>query len=529
MRRWNGWGDDEIIYPLPDNAISVLESWVGSAAPPKDISLQDALRHVPDSRLPHHQLVSKDPELRLRHARGQSFPDWVVMRSGRIPACPDGVSFPQSDSQVRDLIQFCVDIGACLIPYGGGTSVVGHVNPLPGNAPILTVDISRMNQMRNFSKTNHLATFDAGVCGPDLEAQLRARGFTLGHFPQSFEYSTLGGWVATRSSGQQSLGFGRFEDLFSGGTLESPNGSLVMPPFPASAAGPDLREIILGSEGRLGILTVVTVRVTPLPEREDFHAVFFPTWEDGLIAVRKIIQARLPLSMLRYSTSTETATTLALAGHERLIGTLERLLSIRGAGAQKCMLLIGLSGDDALVKLTRKETLNIAHEHDGVHVGRTFGSQWHKNRFRTPYLRNTLWDLGYGVDTLETAIQWGRVSSMVDSIEAALKDTMAEMGENVHVFTHLSHLYATGCSVYTTFLFRLVRDPDENIERWISLKKAASRAVVSQGGTISHQHGVGTDHKEYLDAEKGDLGIDAIQRLCESFDPQGIMNPGKLV
>jgi alkyldihydroxyacetonephosphate synthase len=529
MRRWNGWGDDEIDYPLPDHAISILEDWVGLGAPPKGIPMQEAVHRVPDSRLPHHALISRDAEVRLRHARGQSFPDWVVMRSGGIPLHPDGVAFPQKDAQVRDLIKFCGEVGARLIPYGGGTSVVGHVNPQPGDAPVLTVDMGRMNQLRSFSETNQLAAFEAGVSGPDLEAQLRARGLTLGHYPQSFEYSTLGGWVATRSSGQQSLGYGRIEDLFAGGRMETPSGTLEMPTFPASAAGPDLREVVLGSEGRLGILTEVTVRVTPLPEREDFHALFFPVWENGLAAVRELVQARLPLSMLRYSTSAETATTLALAGHERLIGTLERLLSVRGAGQQKCMLLIGFSGQDAVVKLTRKEAFNIAREHAGVHVGRTFGSQWHKNRFRTPYLRNTLWELGYAVDTLETAIQWESATAMVDAIEAALKDTISVWEEKVHVFTHLSHLYPTGCSVYTTFLFGLVTDPDENIDRWKALKTAASHAIVAQGGTISHQHGVGTDHKDYLHAEKGQLGIEALRAICESLDPRGIMNPGKLV
>ncbi|MBU0512451.1 MAG: FAD-binding oxidoreductase [Chloroflexi bacterium] len=529
MRRWNGWGDDTITYPLPDSAGRFLELLVGPGTPPRDAALEAVTATVPESRLPAHALVDPDPLERLRHARGQSFPDWLALRSGRRLAFPDGIARPTTDADVRSLIDYAQTTGARLIPYGGGTSVVGHINPAPGDAPILTVDMGRLNRLRRFDETSHLATFGAGIIGPDLEAQLRARGCTLGHFPQSFELSTLGGWVVTRSSGQQSLRYGRIERMFSGGVLESPAGRLTLPNFPASAAGPDLREIVLGSEGRLGVLTEVTVRVTPLPEREDFHAIFFPDWERGLVAVRQISQSCLPLSMLRYSTPTETETTLRLAGHERLIGTLERLLSARSAGAEKCMLLVGFTGQDALVKMARKEVLGITRKHNGIHVGRTFGSQWHKGRFKSPYLRNTLWELGYGVDTLETATDWGAVPAMVEAVESALRGAMAAFDERIHVFTHLSHFYPYGSSIYTTYLFRLSPDPDETLERWQAMKAAASQAVVGHGGTISHQHGVGVDHKPYLPAEKGELGMAAIGDLCKRFDPEGIMNPGKLL
>lgn len=529
MRRWNGWGDDTVDYPLPESAAAILDEWVGPGTPPQDARLEDVLAAVPVSRLPAHPLVTTEPIQRLRHARGQSFPDWLAVRYGRIPTFPDGIAHPTNDDDVRQLIQFARSVSARLIPYGGGTSVVGHINPPEGDVPVLTVNLGRLNRLRRFDETSHLATFGAGIQGPDLEAQLRARGFTLGHFPQSFELSTLGGWIATRSSGQQSLGYGRIEDLFAGGHVESPAGALEMLPHPASAAGPDLRQMILGSEGRLGILTEATVRVTPLPEREDFHAVFFPDFAAGMAAVCQIVQAKLPLSLLRMSTSVETATTLALAGHELLIGTLERLLGLRGIGEGKCMLLLGFTGSDALVKMARKAALAISGEQGGVHVGRTFGSQWHKGRFHTPYLRNTLWSLGYGVDTLETAVPWQSVPTTLDAIEATLRPGLADWGEKVHVFTHLSHVYPTGASIYSTYLFRLAADPDETLERWQTLKTAASQAIVQHGGTISHQHGVGSDHAPYLPAEKGPLGMAALADLSRRFDPAGMMNPGKLL
>jgi alkyldihydroxyacetonephosphate synthase len=537
MRRWNGWGDDTVTYPLHDGPRRFLEGLVGPGTVPRDASLEAVVAAVPPSRLAAHPLVSDDPTDRVRHTRGQSLPDWIALRSGRIPAFPDGVAYPTTDVEVRDLIRYAGQTGACIIPYGGGTSVVGHINPPLGSAaakgkghgPILTVDLGRLNRLRHFDEISQLATFGAGVTGPDLEAQLRARGCTLGHFPQSFELSTLGGWIVTRSSGQQSLGYGRIEKLFAGGLVESPAGTLQLPPFPASAAGPDLREVVLGSEGRLGFLTEVTVRVAPLPETEAFHAVFFPDFEQGREAVRQIMQARLPLSMLRLSTAVETQTTLALAGRERLIGALERLLALRGVGDGKCMLLLGLSGREALVKTTRKEALGIASMYGGVHAGRTFGREWHKSRFRTPYLRNTLWDLGYAIDTLETATDWASIPAMVDAIEAALRSGLEAIGERVHVFTHLSHLYPYGSSIYTTYLYRVASDPDETLRRWQVLKEAASLAIIARDGTISHQHGVGVDHLPYLAREKGPLGMAVLGDLCQRFDPEGIMNPGKLI
>lgn len=529
MRRWNGWGDDSVTYHLPASAARFLNRVVGKAQLPIDASIEEVLTSIPKTRLPKHPRISTELLPRLLHARGQSFPDWVNLRSGQINSYPDGVAYPISEKEVAELLQFAGKKGIHVIPFGGGTSVVGHIDPIKNKAPVLTIDMSRLNRLIDLNPESLVATFGAGVKGPDLEAQLRARGFTLGHFPQSFEYSTLGGWVATRSSGQQSLRYGRIERLFAGGRLETPLGELVLPTFPASAAGPDLREVILGSEGRLGILTQATVKICHIPEREDFHAVFFASFQQGIKAVQEILAAGLNLCMLRLSTASETTTTLALAGHENLIGALERLLAMRGLGEKKCMLLLGFSGFPNMVRTQRNETLNITGKWGGVHVGKPFGEQWHKNRFRTPYLRNTLWEKGYGVDTLETATSWENTELMIEQIEAALQKTMAEIGEKIHIFTHLSHVYPQGSSVYTTLLFRLKADTEENLAHWQRMKTAASRAIIANGGTISHQHGVGIDHSPYLQTEKGKLGIEAIQAICKQFDPRGIMNPGKLV
>lgn len=529
MKRWNGWGEETITAPLSATASAFLQHVIGVGTPPRDATLEEVVASLPASRLPAHASIVNDPIARICHARGQSLPDWIALRSGCIVSFPDGVAYPQSQDDVRELIRYAGEVGANLIPYGGGTSVVGHINPQVGNTPSLTVNVSRLSRLSALDETNCLATFGAGITGLDLEAHLRAQGYTLGHFPQSFEYSTLGGWIATRSSGQQSLGYGRIEQLFAGGHLETPSGPLDVRPFPASATGLDLREIVLGSEGHLGILTEAIVRVRPLPEQEHYLAVFFPAWEEGMTAIRKMVQERLPLVLLRLSTALETRTQLALAGHKRLLGMLEQFLALRGVDESKCMLLIGVAGRAEAVSRTRAEALSIARKHKGISTGRMLGEQWHKKRFLTPYLRNTLWSMGYAVDTVETATTWDRVPALTGAIEAALRSGLAEEGEQVHASSHLSHVYPHGSAIYTTYLFRIAADPQETLRRWQRLKAAASRAIIAGHGTISHQHGIGADHQPYIAAEKGELGLNAMHHLYAYFDPKGFMNPGKLV
>ncbi len=529
MRRWNGWGDEAFTYPLSAKSLRFLIEEVGPGTAPQDASLKDVLATVPHARISPHPLISTDPEDRLRHSRGQSLPDWIALRSGRIPAFPDGVAYPSSEGDVVELLRYARATGTRLIPYGGGTSVVGHINVPDAGTTTVSVDMSRMSALISLDERSRLATFGPGVRGPELEASLRARGYTLGHYPQSFEYSTLGGWIHSRSSGQQCLGYGRIERLFSGGKVETPEGTLVLPPFPASAAGPDLKELVLGSEGRLGIMTEATVRVSPVPEAEDFQAAFFPDLSRGINAVMDMVTSRIPLSMLRLSTSQETRTTLAMAGHERLIGLLENYLRYRGIGKHKCMMIFASSGRRSLVRFAMARAKDAVWSHGGINVGRTFGREWVKNRFRTPYLRNTLWEAGYAADTLETATTWDRLPALLTAVENALCSGLSHMGEKVLVFSHLSHVYTHGSSIYTTYVFRLAADPEENLERWRTLKHAASQAIVASGGTISHHHGVGTDHREYLPAEKGQLGQKLISELITTLDPLGIMNPNKLV
>lgn len=529
MDRWNGWGDQSIIYPLPESASVFLENVLGELKPSPDARLEDVLAAMPAARHSPHLLLSSSEEERLRHARGQSLPDWVALRSGRIPAFPDALAYPTSTEDIRELLAYARQSGARLIPYGGGTSVVGHINPQPGASPVVTVDMRRMERMLDLDESSRLATFQAGVTGPFLEKQLREHGYTLGHFPQSFERSTLGGWLATRSSGQQSYYYGRVEDTFAGGRLETPRGPVELPPFPASAAGPDLRHMILGSEGRLGIISEALMRIQLLPEAETFYGVFFRDWESGVNALRAICQAGIPLSMLRLSDPLETATTLLLSGKEDLVTWAGRGLRLLGYREGRCLLIYGVTGSRADVRRIRREANAVFRVHSGFFTGQTIGKLWKHSRFRSAYLRNTLWERGVAVDTLETALPWSQALPAAEAIKAAIQDAFEGFDERVHVFAHLSHVYRDGASIYATYLFRRTPDPDQLLERWRAAKYAASRVVLAHGGTISHQHGVGTDHAPYLQAEKGRLGLEAIEAARKTFDPEGLLNPGKLL
>jgi alkyldihydroxyacetonephosphate synthase len=529
MRRWNGWGDSAQDFPLTDDARGFLRERLGEPRPVRDATFETALRSVPPSRLTQSSSFATDAETRLRHARGQSFPDWLAMRAGELGPFPDAVALPTTHDEVAAALDEARRHGAIVIPYGGGTSVVGHLAVPQGERPVVSLSLERMERLLDLDETAWLARFGAGTPGPQVEAQLAQRGYMLGHFPQSYDYSTVGGWVVTRSSGQQSLRYGRIEQLFHAGRLATFKGEFRVGGVPASSAGPDLREAVLGSEGRLGVLSEATVRVRPLPEREAFHAVFFPDWDHGVAAIRALGQGEFSLSMLRLSNEVETETQLALAGHARLIGWLERYLKLRKVGAGKVMLLLGATGSVAQVRRGLRDALALARRHGGVHAGARPGAGWVKNRFRSAYLRNSLWEAGYAVDTMETCLNWPQVTPYMRAVEQAARAAFAADEERVHAYTHLSHVYRQGCSVYSTFVWRASGDRGRETARWTRFKRAVSDTIVSCGGTISHQHGVGADHAAYLPAEKGAAGMDLLRAMAREFDPDGLLNPGKLL
>ena len=530
-RRWNGWGDENYTKEVSGHGRQLIHSVIGQPAALPDASLESVTASVPESRLPEHSLISTDAEDRVRHARGQSFPDWLAMRSGEFKVFPDGVAFPESSSQVRELLQFAEQHDFDVIPYGGGTSVAGHITPGEGSRPVLTIDMGRMNQLLDLNVESQIATFDAGTPGPQVESQLRAKGYTLGHYPQSWELSTLGGWIASRSSGQQSLRYGRIEQMFAGGRMETLKGTLDIPSIPASSAGPDIREITMGTEGRMGIFTEVQMRVSRMPEEEKFFVFFMPDWEKAKKAVRELVQQKVPMSMMRVSNAKETNAHLHLGTKEQQYKILDRFLKFRGLKDGRCMLTFGVTGTKLQNKASLKQIRSILGQYGGVggFIANMMGSIWAEGRFRFPYLRESCWQEGIAIDTLETSTDWENVDRVLSDIEQSLETALKDEGEEVMVFTHLSHLYGQGCSIYTTYFFRCADSYDQTFHRWQKLKRAASNVIAQARATISHQHGVGKDHAPYLEAEKGRLGMQLIEQMLDQFDPDKRLNPGTLL
>ncbi len=533
--RWNGWGNININKKVSAHGAKLIKSHIGKTKKLPSVSLQQVLKTVPKSRLPaamiELDIISVDNEVRLRHARGQSFPDWIAMHGGDFEVFPDGVAFPQSTADVETLLKLASEHDLIVIPFGGGTSVAGHINPKKASRPILTIAMSKMDQLIDLDNESQIATFGAGTQGPAVEAQLNAHGYRLGHYPQSWELSTLGGWIAARSSGQQSLGYGRIEQMFAGGTLVTPQGVLNIADIPASAAGPDLREMMMGTEGRAGIFTEVKMRVQQQPEEELFKVVFLPNWEAGKEVLRQAVQKNVCLSMLRLSNAVETDAHLHLGTKPSQFMAINTYLKARGLGSQKVMLTYGVSGNKAQNKLAFRQFKQLLKQHGGVSgkLADLMGSIWAHGRFKFPYLRGTLWEKGIMVDTFETATNWNNIDAQMQQMQAAVQIALSDEGENVMAFTHISHVYKQGASLYTTYFFRAAKDHASTLSRWQKIKHAASSSLANGTATISHQHGVGRDHAPYLAAEKGALGIQVTRDMLKSLDPEQRMNPGVLI
>jgi alkyldihydroxyacetonephosphate synthase len=530
MRRWNGWGDDGNHHDVNEGARAFLEARLGTASPPKDATMAAAIAGLPASRLQAAPGIDTGGEARLRHGVGQSFPDWVAIRTGRLPAILDGVAFPTTTDEVRGFLAHARDVGAVVLPWGGGTSVAGHLSVAGVDRPVLGLSMERMTALLDLDAAGCLATFQAGVVGPDLEAALNARGFTLGHYPQSFELSTLGGWVATRSAGHFSKGYGRIEGLFAGGEVVNARDTLRIAPVPASAAGPDLRQVVLGSEGRLGVITSCTMKVMRQPARQAFSGCFLPNPEAGMACVREIVQSGVDLIMARLSLTEETRTGLALSGHGGFKArVLDGWLGLHGVREDACLMLVGAAGSPRRVRTALAETHALVRKHGGVVIGGIAGNKWFRTRFEFPYLRNSLWERGYGIDTLETALPWAQVPQYIAAVESAIRAEFETESEKIHIFTHLSHVYPHGTSAYTTYLFRLGADPEALLERWGRAKAAACETIGRFGGTISHQHGVGRDHRAWLPAEKGPVGMSLLRSAVRAVDPEGLFDTGNLL
>jgi alkyldihydroxyacetonephosphate synthase len=443
---------------------------------------------------------------------------------------------PADEQEVTDILRAAVAFDAVVIAFGGGSSISGSLEaPAHETRPIISVDLMRLDQLLEIDASSRLARAQAGVLGPRLEEQLSARGYTLGHLPDSFPYSTLGGWIATRSSGMQSDRYGDIADVTKGLRVVTPSGTLVTRPVPVMSTGPSVREMVLGSEGRLGVITEATVHVRRLPERRTILGYLFPNFADGLAAMRDIAASECSVSVTRVSDAPETRFSFAMRKRPTLVDTLQStaLRTFLGhrlgyALDQMCLSFIGYEGSDGHVALQRKAVGKIVKRHGGLCIGSGPGALYDQKKFDTPYIRDYLLDRGAAGDVSETAMPWSRLMPVYEAVTAAGYGAFAELGVRGYLMCHLSHSYHSGACLYFTFAFATSPGGDM-LEEYHVVKTAIQQAFVDNGATLSHHHAVGTEHAQWLEQDISRPGVAMLRALFDGTDPGRHLNPGKIV
>ncbi len=532
--KWWGWGAEAHEASIDADSLSLLGAELGELAPWSRPDSIDAVEIPAPEPLPPAiseavgaPNVLSEHEDRVRHATGSGYVDLARLRSGRLADAPDAVVLPGDTEELASVLEICTRDGIAVVPYGGGTSVVGGVEPLRGDhGRLISLDLARMRGVA-VDHTSLTATLGAGLRGPEAEQALRGHRLTLGHFPQSFEYATIGGFAATRSAGQASSGYGRFDEMVTSVRMLAPAGELRTLETPHTAAGPSLRELAIGSEGVLGVIPEVSVRVRPSPASERYETWMAESWEAGRAAVRSLAQEEVLPDVIRLSDEQETRFSLALSGPSGPAGALfKSYLSLRGRAAG-CLIVVGIEGERETVARRRSLVARRLRAAGAVYLGQAGGRAWKRGRYEGPYLRDSLIDAGAMVETLETSHTWSRLEELYGAVGDALGEAMTAQGTPGIVLCHLSHAYPDGASLYYTFIAR--RRPGEEVEQWRTVKAAACEAIVGAAGTITHHHAVGRDHAPYMKADVGELGLDLLRTAKERFDPAGILNPGKLL
>ncbi|KAB2976484.1 FAD-binding oxidoreductase [Streptomyces sp. SS1-1] len=524
---WSGWGDPAKAAPLPETVTGLLRDLLGvkprTTAPVAlaDIAvpepgLEPAALQALEAAAGGAEHVRTDAEARVRHTRGKSTPDLLRIRDGEVAAdIPAAVVLPADHDEVVAVLRACGEHGLPVVPFGGGTSVVGGLAPT-GRRPFVALDLRRMDRMLALDPVSRTATLQPGLRAPQAEALLAAHGFTLGHFPQSYEWASIGGFAATRSSGQASAGYGRFDEMVLGLTAATPEGTLDTGRAPRSAAGPDLRQLLLGSEGAFGVITSVTVRVRPVPRTRVYEGWRFASFEEGAAALRRLAQDGPRPTVLRLSDETETL--VGLAQPDAIGGSLPQ-----DAG---CLAITGYEGTEEDTTHRREQAAAVLRACGGTPLGEEPGRRWAHGRYSAPYLRDSLLDAGAFAETLETATFWSSLPGLHAAVRDALTGTLTEAGTPPLVMCHISHVYENGASLYFTVVSAQGDDP---VAHWDRAKRAANDAILAAGGTITHHHGVGTDHRDWYVREAGALGVQALRAVKRRLDPSGLLNPGVLL
>ncbi|SEP76550.1 FAD-binding oxidoreductase [Microlunatus flavus] len=479
--------------------------------------------------------VAYDDLERVVHTYGKSLRDLLRLRAADLPRAPDVVVYPGSEDDVRAVLDLALEADLVIIPFGGGSNIAGSLHPEPDEErTVVSLDLGRMNQVLDLDEDSGLARVQAGVLGPDLEEQLGRRGWTMGHYPDSFTHSTLGGWVATRSSGMQSDKYGDIAKISRGMRVVQPGGTLVVRPLPSTSTGPNTREMVLGSEGRLGIITEVTVQVHRIPENRLITAYLFPSWEAGLAAMQEISTSDAHPSVTRVSDSFETQFSLSTRKASKgfsvssAVGNgLFKLLERRGWDLdQACLSFIGFEGGRAHVAHEKGIVNGIVKAHGGIGLGKGPAVLYDQKKFDTPYIRDFVLDRGGAADVSETAAPWSKLLPLYTAVMENVRKVYADLGVTGWVMCHLSHSEHSGACLYFTFAFS--HDGVDPIGQYDRVKVAVQETFIEQGGTLSHHHAVGTEHSRWLAEDISEQGVVMVQGVIDTVDAGRHLNPGKI-
>jgi alkyldihydroxyacetonephosphate synthase len=534
-RKFWGWGieGEGPTVEQAEGVAKLLSAGFGGVAlerrdPPRieEISLP-ASRIAPPTSLAG--ICSSDPRERAGHSYGKSFRDVVRALRGEFQNPPDFVARPRSEAEVVSLLDWCGDAGAAAIPYGGGSSVVGGVETaVEGDyAGVLSIDLGRLDRVLEIDRISRAARIQAGVLGPSLEDQLRPHGLTLRHFPQSFEFSSLGGWIATRAGGHYATLYTHIDDFVESLRTVTPTGVMESRRVPGSGAGVSPDRLMIGSEGILGVIVEAWMRLQDRPSFRASTSVRFQG-EDGFArgaeAVRTLSQSGLHPSNCRLLDPTEALTSGAGTGREAVLvlgfESADHPLDAWMARAVECCRDAGgLVSKDAVRTRTASESRG--GDLDGA------AGAWRQAFLQAPYLRDLLVSMSVLVETFETAITWDRFESFHREVMSAAGDAVKRVCGAGFVACRFTHVYPDGPAPYYTLLAPARRGSE--LEQWAEIKAAASEAVLGQGGTITHHHAIGRDHRPWYDRQRPDAFSRALRAAKRELDPAGILNPGVLV
>lgn len=550
-QKWWGWGDESIAFTYDDKpklpAFVMDKIGIDLAAPKTPPPDFDDLQ-VPEPRIPDALTaklrgvvgddgLTQDDLARVVHTYGKGLADLVRVRASDLPRVPDAVVYPADEDEVQQVVDIVADADAVVIPFGGGSNIAGSLTPEADESrPIISLDLGRLNRVLDIDESSGLARIQAGVLGPDMETQLNARGWTMGHQPDSFQHSTLGGWVATRSSGMQSDKYGDIADITRGMRVVLPGKVVSIRPLPSTSSGPSVREMILGSEGRLGVITEVWVNVHNLPANRVIVGYLFPTWTAALSAMHEISESDATPSVTRVSNANETAFSFALQKESSGMDAVAKkglfaFLKKRGWSLDDaCISFIGYEGSSAHVKNTKSLVGKIVRSRGGITLGKGPGAIYDQKKFDTPYIRDFLLDIGAFGDVSETAAPWSRLRELYDATIKAANETFDKLGVKGFIMCHLSHSYHSGACLYFTFAFPPGVDHfSGQLAKYWAVKRTIQQSFVDHGGTLSHHHGVGTDHAQWLEQDLSVGGVDIMTGLFKAVDPGRHLNPGTVL